>query len=102
MALYDKKGSHLVAAIRVPKYVTKSTVQHREFLLSVTQHGKKVNRGAVTEEAKGVGYSVGFIYDRFWKRNDKPVVHEVEWNVKHPTWVCRLVYIYIRCVKLVL
>lgn len=92
MALYDNGGSHLV--IRVPKYVTKSTIQHREFLLSVTQHGKKVCRGAVTEDVKGAGYSVGFIYDRFWKRNNKPVVHEVEWNVKHPTWVHRLVCIY--------
>ena len=89
MALYDENGAHLVAAIRVPKYVSANTKEHRDFLYSVAKIGKKVRRGSTSENVEGASYSVGFIYDRFWKRNNSSMIHEVEWNIKNSDWVKR-------------
>ena len=89
VALYDENGTHLVAAIRVPRYISTDTKKHRDFLFSVTKIGKKVVRGSITNDVRGASYSIGYVYDRFWKRNSSSIVHAVEWNNKHTHWVQR-------------
>ena len=89
VAIYDIQGAHLIAGLRTPKFVPSNTAKKREFLWSVCDIGRKVSRGYISDRSPGDSFSVGFIYDCFWKSNHKPMVHEVEWNTHHTSWVNR-------------
>ena len=89
VAIYDIQGAHLVAGLRNPKFVPSNTAEKRDFLWSVCEIGTKVSRGSISDNSPVDSFSVGYIYDRFWKSNKKPMVHEVEWNTHHTGWVDR-------------